>query len=255
MILEEDEREKLRGGGEEEIRLLRQTLEKVQIKLLETRKENQSLQTQLKPERSREREDNESERGRERELMESLAELQAKLTDTQERYHQAVEEVENLRVQVGTRERESQRLTSSTLEHEVTQLKAQLAQSESEVDKATQHIKRLEEALKKTEDDRESAKEKEQRAAQLEELYKEAQEEVRVLQVNAGFFYMNKIDLSNLCSLFHLCLRLTIQDLADIRGAEVFFFFSLDCFLKCSSPHIIHLYGLQFIPFLLLRRL
>lgn len=225
MILEEDEREKLRGGGEEEIRLLRQTLEKVQIKLLETRKENQSLQTQLKPERSREREDNESERGRERELMESLAELQAKLTDTQERYHQAVEEVENLRVQVGTRERESQRLTSSTLEHEVTQLKAQLAQSESEVDKATQHIKRLEEALKKTEDDRESAKEKEQRAAQLEELYKEAQEEVRVLQVNAGFFYMNKIDLSNLCSLFHLCLRLTIQDLADIRGAEFFFFF------------------------------
>lgn len=227
MILEEDEREKLRGGGEEEIRLLRQTLEKVQIKLLETRKENQSLQAQLKPERSREREDNESERGRERELMESLAELQAKLTDTQERYHQAVEEVENLRVQVGTRERESQRLTSSTLEHEVTQLKAQLAQSESEVDKATQHIKRLEEALKKTEDDRESAKEKEQRAAQLEELYKEAQEEVRVLQVNAGFFYMNKIDLSNLCSLFHLCLRLTIQDLADIRGAEVFFFFFL----------------------------
>lgn len=225
MILEEDEREKLRGGGEEEISLLRQTLEKVQIKLLETRKENQSLQAQLKPERSREREDNESERGRERELMESLAELQAKLTDTQERYHQAVEEVENLRVQVGTRERESQRLTSSTLEHEVTQLKAQLAQSESEVDKATQHIKRLKEALKKTEDDRESAKEKEQRAAQLEELYKEAQEEVRVLQVNAGFFYMNKIDLSNLCSLFHLCLRLTIQDLADIRGAEFFFFF------------------------------
>lgn len=183
VILEEEEREKLRGGGEEEIRLLRQTLEKVQIKLLETRKENQSLQAQLKPERSREREDNESERGRERELMESLAELQAKLTDTQERYHQAVEEVENLRVQVGTREgQESQRLTSSTVEHEVTQLKAQLAQSESEVDKATQHIKRLEEALKKTEDDRESAKEKEQRAAQLEELYKEAQEEVRVLQ-------------------------------------------------------------------------
>lgn len=183
VILEEEEREKLRGGGEEEIRLLRQTLEKVQIKLLETRKENQSLQAQLKPERSREREDNESDRGRERELMESLADLQAKLTDTQERYHQAVEEVENLRVEVGTREgQESQRLTSSTLEHEVMQLKAQLTQSESEVDKATQHIKRLEEALKKTEEDRESAKEKEQRAAQLEELYKEAQEEVRVLQ-------------------------------------------------------------------------
>lgn len=183
VILEEEEREKLRGAGEEEIRLLRQTLEKVQIQLLETRKENQSLQAQLKPERSREREEHESERGRERELMESLAELQAKLTDTQERYHQAVEEVENLRVQVGMREaQESQRLTSTALEHEVTQLKAQLAQSESEVDKATQHIKHLEEALKKTEEDKESAKEKEQRAAQLEELYKEAQEEVRVLQ-------------------------------------------------------------------------
>lgn len=183
VILEEEERERVQGGGEEEIRLLRQALQKVQIKLLETRKENQSLQAQLKPEGSREREENEKERGREKELMESLAELQAKLTDTQERYHQAVEEVENLRAQVGMREgQESQRQTSPTLEHEVTHLKAQLAQSESELDKGTQHIRRLEEAVRKTEEDRQIAKEMEHRAAQLEELYKEAQEEVKVLQ-------------------------------------------------------------------------
>ncbi|XP_030598586.1 ankycorbin isoform X2 [Archocentrus centrarchus] len=183
VILEEEQRERVQGGGEEEIRLLRQALQKVQIKLLETRKENQSLQAQLKPEGSREREENEKERGREKELMESLAELQAKLTDTQEKYHQAVEEVENLRAQVGRREgQESQKHTSPTLEHEITHLKAQLAQSESELDKGTQHIRRLEDVVRKTEEDRQIAKEMAQRTAQLEEVYKEAQEEVKVLQ-------------------------------------------------------------------------
>lgn len=192
VILEEEERERVHGRNEEEIRLLRQALQKVQIKLLETRKENQSLQAQLKPEESRGREENEKDRGREKELMESLAELQAKLTDTQERYHQAVEEVENLRARVGMREgQESHRHASPTLEHEVTHLKAQLAQSESEVDKGTQHIRRLEEAVRKAQEERHISKEAEQRAAQLEELYKEAQEEVKVLQVNTGFFLAN----------------------------------------------------------------
>ncbi|XP_042250906.1 ankycorbin isoform X2 [Thunnus maccoyii] len=178
-IRQEDtvEEEESEGGSKEEIRLLRQALESVQMKLLETRKENRSLQAQLKPERGREREEDESvrEKGREEELMESLAELQAKLTDTQERYHQAVEEVEDLRVQMG-------RGGGDLMEHEVKQLKAQLVQSGCEQEKATQRIRQLEEALRRAEEERQSVKEKEQKTAQIEELYKEAQEEIRMLQ-------------------------------------------------------------------------
>lgn len=182
------------GGGKEEIRLLRQALENVQVKLLETRKENRSLQAQLKPERGREREEDEGvrEKGREEELMETLAELQAKLTDTQERYHQAVEEVEEMRGMGGgelMEKQEVQRRTSSTLEHEVKQLRALLVQSGSEQEKGAQRIRQLEEALRRVEEERRGVKEKEQRTAQIEELYKEAQEEIRMLQVRNGLFF------------------------------------------------------------------
>ncbi|KAM7392995.1 hypothetical protein PAMA_007896 [Pampus argenteus] len=168
--VEEEESER----GSKEIILLRQALENVQMKLLETRKENRSLQAQLNPERGREREEDESvrEKGREEELMESLAELQAKLTDTQERYHQAVEEVEELRVQM---EREG----GDLMEQEVKQLKAQLVQSGCEQEKAAQQIRQLEEALRREEEERRSVKAEEQK---IEELYKEAQEEIRMLQ-------------------------------------------------------------------------
>ncbi|TDH01994.1 hypothetical protein EPR50_G00168360 [Perca flavescens] len=187
---EEEEGEGGRGGSKEEITLLRQALESVQVKLLETRKENRSLQAQLKPERGREREEVESvgEKGREEELIESLAELQAKLTDTQERYHQAVEEVEELRVQMGRgggelmEKQEVQKCTSSTLEHEVNQLRALLIQSGSEQEKAAERIRQLEGALSKVEAERRCVKEKEQKTAQIEELYNEAQEEIRILQ-------------------------------------------------------------------------
>uniref|UniRef100_A0A665V4F7 Uncharacterized protein n=1 Tax=Echeneis naucrates TaxID=173247 RepID=A0A665V4F7_ECHNA len=147
---EDDEKEGGKGGNKEEIRLLRQALESVQVKLLETRKENRSLQ--------------------------------AKLTDTQERYHQAVEEVEELRTQMAREDDELERHVSSTLEHEVKQLKAQLIQSGSEQEKAAQQIKQLEEMVRRAEEERESVKEKEQRTAQIEELYKEAKEEIRMLQ-------------------------------------------------------------------------
>lgn len=194
---EEEENEGERGGSKEEIRLLRQALESVQIKLLETRKENRSLQAQLKPERSREREEYEimREKGREEELMETLAELQAKLTDTQERYHQAVEEVEELKEHVGRgggeqmEKQEVQRRKSSTLEQEVNQLKAQLVQSGSEQEHAAQQIRQLEEALRRLEEERQSILENGQKTAQIEELYKEAQEEIRMLQVNVGLFF------------------------------------------------------------------
>ncbi|XP_054468166.1 ankycorbin isoform X2 [Anoplopoma fimbria] len=187
---EEEESEGGRGGSKEEIRLLRQALESVQVKLLETRKENRSLHAQLEPERGREREEDDSvrEKGREEELMESLAELQSKLTDTQERYHQAVEEVEDLRLQMERgggelmEKQEVQRRTSSTLEHEVKQLRALLVQSGSEQENAALRIRQLEEALRRVEEERRSLKEKEQRTAQIEGLYKEAQEEIRMLQ-------------------------------------------------------------------------
>lgn len=183
-----------RGGSKEELRLLRQALESVQVKLLETRKENRSLQAQLKPESGREREEEDDdvrEKGREDELMESLAELQAKLTDTQERYHQAVEEVEELRAHLGREgsgdppERER---STSTLEHDLKQLRAKLVQSGSEQDSAARRVRELEEALRRTEEERRSVKEKEQRSAQIEELYKEAREEIRMLQVDTGIF-------------------------------------------------------------------
>ncbi|CAJ1070793.1 ankycorbin isoform X2 [Xyrichtys novacula] len=176
---EDEDGEGGRGGNKEEIRLLKQALEGVQIKLLETRKENRSLQAQLRPDREREECEGVREKGREAELMESLAELQAKLTDTQEKYHQAVEELEELRVHMGMGEGEDgQRHFSPTLEREVKQLKVQLVQLGGEREKAAQQIRQLEEALRKVGEERRDGTENEQ----IEELYKEAQEEIRVLQ-------------------------------------------------------------------------
>lgn len=173
-----------RGGGREEVRLLRQALESVQLKLLETRKENRSLQSQLKPEQDEF--ERVREKGREEELMESLAELQAKLTDTQERCHQAVEELEELRGQVG---REGGETTENQdvqrLEQEVGQLKAQLGRSGSEQEEAARRMRELEEALARAEEERRRVVEEKQKEAELEELYKEAQEEIKMLQVGA----------------------------------------------------------------------
>lgn len=167
------------GDGKEEVRLLRQALESVQLKLLETRKENRSLQSQLKPERDQY--ERVREKGREEELMESLAELQAKLTDTQERYHQAVEEVEELRGQVGGETMENQDV--QRLEQEVGQLKAQLVCSGTEQEEAARRQRELEEALGRAEEERRRVVEEKQKEAEIEELYKEAQEEIKMLQV------------------------------------------------------------------------
>lgn len=164
---ENEEGETGREDGKEEIRLLRQALESVQIKLLETRKENRSLQAQLKPERSREREEDVREKVREEELMESLAELQAKLTETQERYHRSMEEVEELKAHL-QREREGGGAGGETTENEEVQ-KQTSSTYEQDV---------------RSEEDRQRLKETEERADQLEKLYEEAQVEIRMLQVN-----------------------------------------------------------------------
>lgn len=188
---EEEDSQGEKGGSKEEIRLLKQALESVQIKLLETRKENRSLQAQLRPERVQNEDEGMREKEREAELMESLAELQSKLTDTQERYHQALEEVEELRALIGGGgggdEQEKQEVQRSAMmhDHEVKQLKAQLIQSESQREKAFQQIKLLEESLGRAED-RRNGKDQEHRTTQIEELYKEAQEEIRMLQVNVA---------------------------------------------------------------------
>lgn len=176
--LQEEEDE---GRSKEEIGILKQELESLQIKLLEARNECCSLQAQLNSNRGREREEDGSvrEKIREEELIESLAELQAKLTDTQERYHQAMEEVEDLKAQMGRGEDE----LTEKLENEIKELKARLVQMGSEKDETAQQIRQLEEALQRTEEERRMAKEKERRTAQFENLYKEAQEEVRMLQV------------------------------------------------------------------------
>uniref|UniRef100_A0A146P4C3 Retinoic acid induced 14 n=1 Tax=Fundulus heteroclitus TaxID=8078 RepID=A0A146P4C3_FUNHE len=171
--------------SEEEIRILKQELENLQIKLLEARKDYSLLQSQLHLDRGKEREGDGSvrEKIREEELRESLAELQAKLTDTQERYHQAMEEVEDLKAQTGRgKDEQTGKLVAEELEHEVKQLKARLVQLGSEKDETAGRIRQLEEALQRTEEERRLAEEKEQRTAQIEELYKEAQEEVRMLQ-------------------------------------------------------------------------
>uniref|UniRef100_H3CUQ5 Retinoic acid induced 14 n=1 Tax=Tetraodon nigroviridis TaxID=99883 RepID=H3CUQ5_TETNG len=110
------------GGGREEVGLLRQALESVQLKLLETRKENRWLQAHCTP--------SAPERG---------TSLSGKLTDTQERYHQAVEEVEELRAQAGgegreTAEKQDQVQRCTRLEQEVAQLRARLVQEGSRAD-------------------------------------------------------------------------------------------------------------------------
>ncbi|KAK7896283.1 hypothetical protein WMY93_021608 [Mugilogobius chulae] len=177
-----EEEDSLKGAGKEEIQLLRQALESVQVKLLETRKENRSLQAQLRPDRLREEDEALREKEREAELMESLAELQAKLTDTQERYHQALEEVDELRACVGPAagdEKQEGQRRALMHEHEVKQLKAQLLQAENQKEKCVLQMKHLEEALRRG-DDRHNGKE--HRSSRIEEMYKEAQEEIRMLQ-------------------------------------------------------------------------
>ncbi|KAJ7987099.1 hypothetical protein DPEC_G00335240 [Dallia pectoralis] len=173
---EKSERE-VKEGGEVEIRLLRETLRSVQSKLLETRKENHTLQARLKPVQG-------EETGRECEvLLEGLAEVQAKLTETQEKHQQAREEVLDLRAQIerGHDERsekakqELQRLRTS-LEQEVTELRSQLAQSEQHRAGDASRIRELEARLKASEDSSHHEK------SLVMNRYKVAQEEISMLQ-------------------------------------------------------------------------
>nr|XP_029484209.1 ankycorbin-like isoform X1 [Oncorhynchus nerka] len=174
---EEESGERGKEGGEEEIRLLRETLGRVHSKLQETQKENRTLHARLKPEQG-------EVTGREGEvLLESLAELQAKLTETQEKHQQAREEVLALMAHIErgdgggieTTEQELQRLRSS-LEQEVKELRSQLAQSEQQRESDVGRIREQETRLKAADDSGDREK------SLLVDRYKEAQEEIRMLQ-------------------------------------------------------------------------
>ncbi|XP_064833800.1 ankycorbin-like [Oncorhynchus masou masou] len=174
---EEESGGREKEGGKEEIRLLRETLGRVHSKLQETQKENRTLHARLKPEQG-------EETGREGEvLLESLAELQAKLTETQEKHQQAREEVLALMAHIErgdgggieTTEQELQRLRSS-LEQEVKELRSQLAQSEQQRESDVGRIREQEARLKAADDSGDQEK------SLLVDRYKEAQEEIRMLQ-------------------------------------------------------------------------
>ncbi|XP_052314126.1 ankycorbin-like isoform X2 [Oncorhynchus keta] len=174
---EEESGERGKEGGEDEIRLLRETLGRIHSKLQETQKENRTLHARLKPEQG-------EVTGREGEvLLESLAELQAKLTETQEKHQQAREEVLALMAHIErgdgggieTTEQELQRLRSS-LEQEVKELRSQLAQSEQQRESDVGRIREQEARLKAADDSGDREK------SLLVDRYKEAQEEIRMLQ-------------------------------------------------------------------------
>ncbi|XP_071030370.1 ankycorbin-like isoform X1 [Oncorhynchus clarkii lewisi] len=174
---EEESGERGKEGGEEEIRLLRETLGRVHSKLQETQKENCTLRARLKLEQG-------EVIGREGEvLLDSLSELQAKLTETQEKHQQAREEVLALMAHIErgdgggseTTEQELQRLRSS-LEQEVKELRSQLAQSEQQRKSDVGRIREQEARLKAADDSGDREK------SLLVDRYQEAQEEIRMLQ-------------------------------------------------------------------------
>ncbi|CDQ60284.1 unnamed protein product [Oncorhynchus mykiss] len=153
---QEESEEGGKEGGEEEIRLLRETLGSIQSKLQETQKENRTLHARFIPEQD-------EEKGREGK--------------------QAREEVLALRAQIerggaGGRElaeQELQRLRSS-LEQEVKELRSQLAQSGQQRERDVGRIRELEARLKAADHSSDHDK------SLLVDRYKEAQEEIRMLQ-------------------------------------------------------------------------
>lgn len=175
--------------------LLRETLHSVQSKLQETQQENRTLQARLSPVPM-------DERG----MLETVAELQTKLANTQERYLRAAQEVQALRAEAlqssggggeGRRGSEDddgvmQKLQKlkGCLEVEVKELKAKLASAEEQGERDAGRIHELECQLEIASN--QETHERESYAALLEaakrekallaEKCKEAQEEVKILQ-------------------------------------------------------------------------
>ncbi|XP_042565325.1 ankycorbin isoform X2 [Clupea harengus] len=191
------------GGSEEELLLLRETLHNVQSKLQTSQLEYRSLQARLSPVML-------DEGLQERSMLESVADLQSKLTTAQEKYLRAVQEVQALRAAAaaaaaqggggggGRRGSEQdddaimqkvQKL-KSCLELEVKEQKAKLAGAQEQGERDAARIRDLESRLEiianQDSHEREShgtllEKVKKEKALMVEK-YKEAQVDVKILQ-------------------------------------------------------------------------
>ncbi|KAL7854159.1 hypothetical protein AOLI_G00210030 [Acnodon oligacanthus] len=189
-----EEAEHMKGGSEEEILLLRDALQSLQTKLQESRLENRSLQARLKPNSCAEEIGNEG-------MSESVAELKANLTDSQQKYQDVLEEVQTLRAErrAGAASQGEDHVVQKfqylkgCLEQEVKDLKAKLAKSQEEKMRDTSLIKALEARLQSgsiVEDERQELKNSynvlvenvNQEKSLLIEKYKDAQEEIKMLQ-------------------------------------------------------------------------
>ncbi|KAL6469749.1 hypothetical protein MHYP_G00208680 [Metynnis hypsauchen] len=189
-----EEAEHMKGGSEEEILLLTDALHSLQAKLQESRLENRSLQARLKPNSCAEEIRNEG-------MSESVAELKANLTDSQQKYQDVLEEVQTLRAErrAGAASQGEDHVVQKfqylkgCLEQEVKDLKAKLAKSQEEKMHDTSLIKDLEARLQSgsiAEDERQELKNSynvlvenvNQEKSLLIEKYKEAQEEIKMLQ-------------------------------------------------------------------------
>ncbi|XP_037401561.1 ankycorbin isoform X2 [Pygocentrus nattereri] len=189
-----EEAEHLKGGSEQEILLLRDALQSLQAKLQESRLENRSLQARLQPNSCAEEIGSEG-------MSESVAELKANLTDSQQKYQDVLEEVQTLRAErrAGAASQGEDHVVQKfqylkgCLEQEVKDLKAKLAKSQEEKMRDASLIKDLEARLQGSsiaEDERQELKNSydvlvenvNQEKSLLIEKYKEAQEEIKMLQ-------------------------------------------------------------------------
>uniref|UniRef100_A0A3B1JRF9 Retinoic acid induced 14 n=1 Tax=Astyanax mexicanus TaxID=7994 RepID=A0A3B1JRF9_ASTMX len=197
------------GGeaGEEEIVLLKDALQGLQSKLQESRLENRSLQARLKPNSPNSPNSRTEEIGNEG-ASESVAELKARLADTQRKHQEALEEIQALRVErraagvgsAGSQGSEGEdhvvqkfQYLKGCLEQEVKDLKVKLAKLQEEKVHDASTIKDLKARLQSgrlAEDERQELKSSydilvenvNQEKALLIEKYKEAQEEIKILQ-------------------------------------------------------------------------
>lgn len=173
--------------------LLKQTLHSVQSKLHETQQENRTLHARLSPVPMDERS-----------MLETVAELQTKLANTQERYLRAAQEVQALRAEAlqsggggGRRVSEHddgvmQKLQKlkGCLEVEVKELKAKLASAEEQGKRDAGRVHELECQLEIVANQETHERESygalleaaKREKAQLAEKCKEAQEEVKIMR-------------------------------------------------------------------------
>ncbi|XP_036385988.1 ankycorbin isoform X2 [Megalops cyprinoides] len=195
-LKKEDEDEEAKGGSEEEIRLLREALQSLQTKLQESRLENQTLQARLTPCPG-------DEEKRDEGGSDSDVEMRAKIAEIKEKYQEAMQEVLALRAEVklspvgqgnGNAAQDFQELKAS-MEQEIQELKSKLARSQEEQERDASLIRDLETQLENmasrlSVEEREELKSSysmlvdniNQEKALLIDKYKEAQEEIKMLQ-------------------------------------------------------------------------